>query len=68
MDDYKDHFKGALQDLATRDAEDAHALALARSLHLPLWSNDRHLMNLGTEVYSTSRLLRVLELGRAEES
>ena len=68
MDDYKDHFKGALQDLAARDPEDAHALALARSLQLSLWSNDRHLMNLGTEVYSTARLLRVLELGGAEES
>ena len=64
-DDYEDQFSGALQDLADRDPEDAHALALARSLELPLWSNDRHLMNLGTEVYSTARLLRVLELGGA---
>ena len=63
-DDYEDQFAGALQDLADRDPEDA-ALALARSLELPLWSNDRHLMNLGTEVYSTARLLRVLELGGA---
>lgn len=62
MDDYKDQFEGALQDLAARDPEDAHALALARSLQLPLWSNDRHLVSLGTEVYSTARLLRVAAL------
>jgi len=65
MDDYEDRFAGALKDLTARDPEDAHALALARSLKLPLWSNDRHLMNLGAEAYSTARLLRVLELGGA---
>lgn len=60
-DDYEREFDGALQDLADRDPEDAHALALARSLGLPLWSNDRHLTNLGTDVYTTAGLLRVLE-------
>jgi len=68
IDEYEDQFAGALQDLAARDPEDAHALALARSLELPLWSNDRHLMNLGSDVYSTARLLRVLELGGADRS
>jgi len=61
MDDYGGEFAVALQDLADRDAEDAHALALARSLDLPLWSNDRHLENLGIDMYTTARLLRVLE-------
>jgi predicted nucleic acid-binding protein len=68
FDEYEDQFAGAGQDLAARDPEDAHALALARSLELPLWSNDRHLMNLGADVYSTARLLRVLELGDADRS
>jgi predicted nucleic acid-binding protein len=63
MDEYEDEFGGALQDLAERDPEDAHALALARALELPLWTNDRDLMNLGTEAYSTARLLRILEAG-----
>lgn len=61
---YEDEFTGALQDLAARDPEDAHALALARTFGLPLWSNDRHVTNLGAEVYSTARLLRILELAR----
>ena len=43
MDDYEGQFAGALRDLAARDPEDAHALALARSLKVPLWSNDQHL-------------------------
>ena len=68
IDAYEDQFAGASQDLAARDPEDAHALALARSLELPLWSNDRHLKNLGSDVYSTARLLRVLELGGADRS
>lgn len=62
-DDYEREFAGALQDLADRDPEDAHALALARSLGLPLWSNDRHLTSLGTDVHTTAGLLRVLEAG-----
>lgn len=61
MDDYEGEFDGALQDLAHKDPEDAHALALARSLGLPLWTNDRHLTNLGPDVYTTARLLRILE-------
>jgi len=61
--DYEDRLAEAIRDLAGRDPEDAHALALARSLDLPLWSNDRHLRNLGVDVYSTARLLRVLEGG-----
>jgi len=68
IDAYEDQFAGALQDLVARDPEDAHALALARSLELPLWSNDRHLKNLGSDVFSTARLLRVLELGGADRS
>jgi hypothetical protein len=62
MGTYEDEFAGALQDLADRDPEDAHALA--RSPDLPLWSNDRHVKDLGSGVYSTARLLRALELAR----
>jgi predicted nucleic acid-binding protein len=36
-----------------RDPEDAHALALARSLTLPIWSNDRDLSGLDVESYTT---------------
>jgi len=60
MDEYHSQLPQALADLKDRDPEDAHALALARSLILPLWSNDRDLRGLGVECYPTARLLRLL--------
>jgi predicted nucleic acid-binding protein len=59
--EYAGHFNKASADLKDRDPEDAHALALARALDLPLWSNDRHLAGCGVPCYSTARLLRILE-------
>lgn len=47
--------------LQERDPEDAHALALAWTLRLPLWSNDRDFEGQDVERYPTARLLRVLE-------
>ena len=60
VDDYRDLLQQAVVDLKHRDPEDAHALALARSLALPIWSNDRDLSGLDIDCYSTARLLRVL--------
>jgi predicted nucleic acid-binding protein len=57
---YQHHLDQALTDLAERDPEDAHALALARQLALPLWSNDRDLVGLGVDCYTTARLLATL--------
>lgn len=62
---YADQYKKALADLEGRDPEDAHALALARALGCPLWSNDRHLSRLGIPCYTTARLLKVLETRQA---
>ena len=59
-DEYRSQLPQAIADLKDRDPEDAHALALARSLALPLWSNDRDLRGLGVECYPTARLLRLL--------
>ena len=59
--EYSGHFDKALADLKDRDPEDAHALALARALGCPLWSNDRHLAKLGVPCYTTARLLKILE-------
>ncbi len=59
-DEYRSRLPQALADLKDRDPEDAHALALARALALPLWSNDRDLRGLGVECYPTARLLRLL--------
>ena len=58
--DYRRRLPQALIDLVRRDPEDAHALALARSLSLPIWSNDRDFDNLDVKSYSTARLLRLL--------
>ena len=59
-DDYRRHLRKAIADLKDRDAEDAHALALARSLALPIWSNDRDLSGTDVQCYTTARLLRIL--------
>jgi predicted nucleic acid-binding protein len=59
--EYSGYFEEALADLQNRDPEDAHALALARSLGYPLWSNDRHLAKLGVPCYTAARLLKILD-------
>ena len=63
-DDYRRHLRKAIADLKDRDAEDAHALALARSLALPIWSNDRDLSGTDVQCYTTARLLRILSEGK----
>jgi predicted nucleic acid-binding protein len=57
--EYSGYFEKALADLKDRDPEDAHALALARALGCPLWSNDRHLAKLEVTCYTTARLLKI---------
>jgi hypothetical protein len=47
--------------MSSRDPEDAHALALARHLRFPLWSNDRDLAGLDIQCYSTAALLVALK-------
>lgn len=59
--DYQKEYPQALADLKKRDPEDAHALALARVLCLPLWSNDRDLAGLGVPCFTTANLLKTLE-------
>ena len=60
LDAYRNRLQRAIADLKRRDPEDAHALALARSLTLPIWSNDRDLSGLDVECYSTASFLRLL--------
>jgi predicted nucleic acid-binding protein len=62
--EYSGHLPKPLADLRDKDPEDAHALALARSLGYPLWSNDRHLAKLGVPCYTTARLLKILDAQR----
>jgi len=58
---YRERIDWAQRALADRDPEDAHALALAVCLELPLWSNDRDVEGHGVKTYSTAQLLRELE-------
>jgi predicted nucleic acid-binding protein len=58
--DYPGGLPRARRALAGRDPDDAHPLALARRLGLPLWSNDRDLAGHGVECYPTARLLELL--------
>ena len=62
--DYQARLPQAIEDLKHRDPEDAHALALARSLDLPIWSNDRDFQSVKVDCYSTARLLRALSARR----
>jgi len=57
---YRARLSRAIDKMKQRDPEDAHALALAWSLDLPLWSNDRDFENIDVECYCTARLLRLL--------
>ncbi len=66
-EDYASELAGASQALQDRDPDDAHPLALARTLGLPLWSNDRDLRNLGVECYPTARILKMLEEERSSQ-
>ncbi|MES1240561.1 MAG: PIN domain-containing protein [Acidobacteriota bacterium] len=58
---YADWLPWARAILAARDPEDAHALALARGMDLPLWSNDRDLQVPQVHCYTTAALLKALE-------
>ena len=59
-EDYETLLPEALAELKNRDPEDAHVLALAKSLGLPIWSNDRDLANVTVKCLTTARLLRIL--------
>ena len=65
---YQRHFASAVGALSKRDPEDAHALALARRLRIPLWSNDRDLQGHDVECYPTARLLAMLAREQREET
>ena len=58
---YRRYLARARRDLAERDPDDAHPLALARALGLPLWTNDHDLEGHGVECFPTARLLKELE-------
>lgn len=60
--EYEAFIPRALRKIAARDADDVELLALAMALDIPVWSNDRDFERTGVELYTTARLLKVLEL------
>lgn len=64
---YAPRLEEARLALERRDPDDAPALALAWSLGLPLWSNDRDFEHCAVQRYTTAQLLRLLEQERAAE-
>lgn len=61
---YAPELRTAQRLLAGRDSDDAHPLALALAMALPLWTNDRDLTDLGERagvpLWTTARLLAAL--------
>jgi predicted nucleic acid-binding protein len=55
---------GARSDrrIGQRDPGDIPILALALTLNLPLWSNDKHFKDVGVEWYTPERLVRQLRI------
>ena len=64
---YARYYEKAMKDLKEHDPEDAHALALARALGFPLWSNDRHLDKMEVPVFTTAKLLKLLAEKRLKD-
>jgi len=58
--DYEPQLEGARSRMAKRDPDDAHPLALAMALELPLWSNDKDLDGHGAVRLTTAKLLAIL--------
>ena len=60
--DYARALPEARERMAETDPDDAHPLALAIVLELPLWSNDNDLADAGVERLTTAELLARLEV------
>jgi predicted nucleic acid-binding protein len=56
----------ASRRIGQRDPDDIPILALALTLNVPLWSNDKDFKDVGVEWYTTERLLRRLRIIDAE--
>ena len=59
---YKNRLTFARKLLNNTDPDDAHLMALALSENIPIWSNDKHFKDSLTAVYTTAKLLKVLNV------
>jgi predicted nucleic acid-binding protein len=65
--DYDDRRAPAEQRIAARDPDDWPTVALALTLGLPVWSQDKDLTTAGVEVFTTGELLDALrDAGRIQ--
>ncbi len=60
-EEYEGNLTWSRRLLADREPDDAHPLALAKTLRLPLWSNDSDLQGHGIDCHRTAVLLRKLK-------
>lgn len=58
---YEDFLGIATKRLSESDEDDVELLALALKFKAPVWSNDRHFQHSGVQVYSTAKLLKIVE-------
>ena len=59
---YATEIAEATRRIGQRDPDDIPILALALTLNVPLWSNDKDFKDVGVEWYTTERLLRRLRI------
>jgi predicted nucleic acid-binding protein len=64
--DYAPGMAEASRRIGQRDPDDIPILALALTLNVPLWSNDKDFKDVGMDLYTTERLLRRLGIIGAE--
>jgi predicted nucleic acid-binding protein len=58
---YEDFLDNASNQLSASDKDDVDLLALSLKLKVPVWSNDRDFRHTGVEVYTTTKLLKILK-------
>jgi predicted nucleic acid-binding protein len=59
---YASGISEASRRIGQRDPDDIPILALALTLNVPLWSNDKDFKDVGVEWFTTERLLRRLRI------
>lgn len=59
--EYEQEIAHATKFLENKDPDDIPLLALALQQKIPVWSNDKDFKNLPITVYTTARLLKILE-------
>jgi len=61
QDYYKSFLPIASKIISQRDMDDIELLALAMKLKVPIWSNDRDFTSFDVKVYTTAKLLKVID-------